>query len=618
MRSVLIGHRGVGKSSLLKRIEYYYREAGRELVAFDLDAEISRRSGESASEIFQSKGEIEFRRLEQEAFVAIDRETSNSQQDVFVSLGAGFDLSRLPSSWRALWIRRPSDHRGRVFIDSERPRLNREVSPLAEYHERFVSRQKSYHERADETLFIDEGLQNVDSAEGNFFLNQFSAIGGALTLMPEIFRSDNLFTQWCERRLSWGVKWFEVRDDLLSEKQIQLAFNHLPKDRLLLSFRARNPSSTLVAGVQAGGAFDWPLELGSCPYGEPTVLSLHERPEEQSMVDALARLSALPLTKGLIKAALPVHDFNELALGHAWMAAAPEQRVFLPLSTDGRWSWYRLLMSPLVALSFFRESDGSGADQPTLLQWTRRKMLSSTPLRFAAVIGDPVMHSRTPIEQQEFFGHWKIPVVAIRMTEREWSEGAMEFLRSLGLGWAAVTAPLKRAAFALSARRERVAEDLSSVNTLLWDSEHGCWRGTNTDQMGFRALLGGEDLGVTAICGGGGTLAMMKSVLPQAECFSARTGENRNEHGARAQRFRPDTVIWASGGKLELSPNKVQSDWRPRLVIDLNYFEDSPGREFALRHGARYISGLKMFQTQAQGQREFWLSSLQGELEGTR
>jgi shikimate 5-dehydrogenase len=47
--------------------------------------------------------------------------------------------------------------------------------------------------------------------------------------------------------------------------------------------------------------------------------------------------------------------------------------------------------------------------------------------------------------------------------------------------------------------------------------------------------------------------------------------------------------------------------WKPSILVDLNYTEDSPGREYALQVGAEYVSGLRMFQVQAEKQREFWL-----------
>jgi len=68
----------------------------------------------------------------------------------------------------------------------------------------------------------------------------------------------------------------------------------------------------------------------------------------------------------------------------------------------------------------------------------------------------------------------------------------------------------------------------------------------------------------------------------------------------------PDIVIWAVGRSRQAACQWPPSGWAPRLVVDLNYTEDSPGLEYAQRLGVAYQSGLNMFKTQAQRQREFW------------
>lgn len=592
VRTALIGHRGVGKSSCLRRIETYATRDGRRVLCLDLDAEIARRLGRAPGDIFAMEGEARFRDEEKRVFSEIDRETASSDVDVYLALGGGFDLAALPQAWRALWIRRAGDEKGRIFVGGERPRLNPRVSPLAEFLERFHERDQRYRGRADEILFVDEGLEDQEAAEGAFFADSIAGLGGAITVAPILFRRPGCFAAWAERRLKWGVRWFELRDDLLTEQEMIEALARLPGERVLLSFRSleRQPRT---AALLAGHAFDWPLEFGPCPLSPPpTVHSLHERIGD--LEKTLERLAAVS-PDGILKAALPVADFTELAIGHAWQGEDPARRAFLPLSVDGRWAWYRLLQVGRAPLGFFREGDGSGADQPTLLQWVRRR--SNEGEAFAAVLGDPVAHSRTPLEQADFFGARGVSVFGVRVTRAEWSEGALEVLRAMGLRWAAVTAPLKELAYEACAEVIPLARDLAAVNTLAW-SEDG-WRGANTDLEGFCALIAGENLGEAVIWGGGGTLKMICSALPTAISYSARSGESRDSERTIE---RPDVVIWAAGSESRQPPEV----WRPRLVIDLSYTEDSPARAFAMNKGARYVSGLGMFRVQAKGQREFW------------
>jgi shikimate 5-dehydrogenase len=104
-----------------------------------------------------------------------------------------------------------------------------------------------------------------------------------------------------------------------------------------------------------------------------------------------------------------------------------------------------------------------------------------------------------------------------------------------------------------------------------------------------------------AVWGGGGTLDVLRRVFPRAQFVSVRTQGLRDTGAVAAP---PDVVVWAASLKDQISsPPKT---WKPKVIFDLNYSEASPGRDYALQTGARYISGLAMFKAQAQAQRDFW------------
>jgi shikimate 5-dehydrogenase len=193
------------------------------------------------------------------------------------------------------------------------------------------------------------------------------------------------------------------------------------------------------------------------------------------------------------------------------------------------------------------------------------------------------------------------------MTEKEWRSGALEFLRLLGLRWAAVTSPLKGVAFETSRCVDALSAEMNAVNTLKWNAPGAEWLGANTDIAGLKiAVDEAKPLGPVAVWGGGGTLAVIQKVIPDAQVFSSRTGENRLPDGVRAGEFNPQTVVWAVGRSRENEGRFPPQSWRPRLVFDLNYADDSPGREYAFAQGCRYFSGLSMFKAQAAAQRSFW------------
>ena len=616
LRTVIIGHRGSGKTSFLKRTLHYHREAGLNVTCIDLDEYIERESEKRIDEIFASQGEEAFRQLELECFSQLDKETRSSPIPVFISLGAGFPPSSIPDDWRAIWLSHATDSQGRVFFD--RRSLHATLSPLQEFQERFTAREERFQVLADEMLLVDEGLDRPDQAESDFILGRFQNLGGAITLHPHQFARIESLKTWMRSRLAWGVQYFELRDDLLSEEQMQKAIDMVPGDRLLVSFRDERRTEATKSLIAEGNIlFDWPVERGICSIGASRVLSLHSRAPGKSVEETLAQLSG----NTILKAALPIFNFDELLEGNRWQEADPERRSFLPMSHDGRWEWYRRLTAYRSPLSFIREGNGSAPDQPTLLQWARQCFISKNPpfppfpkgghggeKYFAAVLGDPVSHSRTPIEHEEFFGKKGSAVYAIRVSEEEWKRGALDQLQSLGLRWAAVTAPLKRLAFEMSLSHSEQDKKLEAINTIQWDEAKKHWGGTNTDIDGLRdVLMNHEPPEPIAVWGGGGTLGVIKSLLPKTFFFSARTGENRESGGVNSDAYQPKTVIWAGGRSRD--EHCPPSSWRPELIIDLNYTDDSPGKEFALERGARYISGLTMFKGQAARQRTFWEES---------
>jgi shikimate 5-dehydrogenase len=400
----------------------------------------------------------------------------------------------------------------------------------------------------------------------------------------------------------------------------------LSPHQLLLSFRRpeiRDSSRAFQLKHQL--AFDWPWEWGPCPWGPPQILSYHHRDATQTGLSGT--LSAIPTTSSpsvlgsIFKLALPIHSFSELLEGHRWQQADPQRRSFLPMSEGGRWRWYRLLMKNRSPIQFLREGAGSAPDQPTLLEWLRLSELQPSsqnfdqssspgrPLQFAAVLGAPVEHSRTPAVHFEFFKSRGAPVFAIQVSREDWQEGALNALREFGLRWAAITSPLKDLAFQKLQSPSPFVRDLGAVNTLAWNNSLSQWVGTNTDSAGLAQALACHIPNYRnlhfAIWGGGGTLEIAKQVLPQTSTsYSSRTGQARTPNTFLES---PDVILWSVGRKnFDLNPRFPPSEWKPKFILDMNYTEDSPGLEYALKTKIHYFNGLEMFKGQAFSQQEFW------------
>ena len=91
--------------------------------------------------------------------------------------------------------------------------------------------------------------------------------------------------------------------------------------------------------------------------------------------------------------------------------------------------------------------------------------------------------------------------------------------------------------------------------------------------------------------------------LPSAKTQFAGDSQKAEPLGAQKEAV-PQIVVWAlSRSRIDEGALMPPKEWRPRHVIDLDYTEDSPGREYALQTGAKYTGGQLFFEKQAQGQR---------------
>lgn len=564
--TLLVGHRGTGKTSFLDRICSYAHERGLEWSCLDLDEEIARHEGCSASEVF-ARGEELFRQREKDLLYSLIR---SAKQRTFISVGAGFE-GPPPAGAHILWLRRSTDGDGRAFMN--RPRLDPDISPFEEYRTRFEQRDKRYAAWADEQLYLPEG----DGSELTEFIDDKCNLHlpYALTILPENMRSWKTFWQ---KRHRWGLRHVELRDDLLSAADLERLQEEIPRDQILMA-RRRVESPMPPADIRV----DWALELGPPPRNGSFIVSLHQR--DSRLNDCFARLSAFP--SEIEKLAVEIHSFSELREGHEWWLKSPTRRAFLPMSIDGRWRWYRSLFGPRMPIHFFREGKGSALDQPMLWQMLLQAAFNGN---FAAVLGSPVEHSRTPMEHRLFF---KFPVVSIDVKKDEF-DVAIPILRQLGLKAAAVTSPLKQKAKEIATVLTAEVRTAGSANTL-WFSEADVYA-HNTDVLALRRLRGEIPAHSVWLWGGGGVKGAVKSVWPAAREISARAGT--------VEEGQPDLLIWAVGRSREFSWPSERI--LPKQILDLNYGEDSPGLEWAVQRSISYQSGLRMFRLQAEYQRQFW------------
>jgi shikimate 5-dehydrogenase/shikimate kinase len=609
---ILIGHRGAGKSHFLENLS----KANHVFNIVSLDQKIVEKYKKSIESIFLNEGEEFFRQLEIQTFNEIVAKVG--AKPTIIDVGAGFQ-GEVPIAWHALWIQRPTNPLKFLFLN--RPKLNNSIRMDEKL---FAKRQNHYNKISSLSIELLEGQFHqgtfelslmhslIFDKEFDFIIPNNSIVSSPscvqsnqtlLTLLNDdhaLFHLNHKFLHNCL---------FELRDDLLSDDIISKVLKEFPKSLLSL----RDPNKKNKMDLSKVECWDWPLEWGDNK--DANILSLHSREETLS-----ATLKKLPETEQIIKLAVEIKNFNELKEANQWQQQKPDQRVFLPRSKNGRWSWFRLLTHNKMPFSFLREAEGSSLDQPTLAQFY---CYNSNFNKFAAILGSPVQHSLTPSFHSDFFNNKKANVLKIEVFENEWQE-AMSFLTELGLNWAAITSPLKKVAYqwlndqnGLMPDQIHKIKNLNSINTIKLVSNN--WVGINTDSYGFQELMNNYKTKKVAVWGGEGTLSIMSEVIPNAVFYSSRTGKfksqlkeyddylNRNTEISFDYEKGPEVLVWGVGNALFRKEGQFPpSHWTPEIVIDLNYTSDSPGIECADKFGCQYQSGMVMFTTQAKKQQEFW------------
>ncbi len=554
MKRALIGHRGVGKSSLLQRHKEYFPG----VLAFDLDHEIEKNTGKKISDIFSQEGEGSFRRHELEAFnklLGLDH--------FVIAVGGGFNPENIPRDIETIFVSRQTDSDGRIFLN--RPKINSELSDLEDSVVLYQARHQNFLKRADFVYHMPEGLKDFDQIE-------FQILSGATTDHVKSY-----LTVHKNSRYELQHNFLELRTDIFSNEEIQKIILQNPEKHYLISYRS-NQSIQLFGISSDQVIYDWSLELGA-PAEDflsfNNMISIHDGKIEEG----IEKLALYPQT--LLKLCPIINSWDELILGYRWQQENPTARSFLPRTLKGqsKYRWFRILAAHFQKINFVQGFTAI-EDQPSwydLLKYHAREP-------FGAVLGNPIHHSRSVTAQD---------VIAVPIEEKDFTI-ALKFLTELGMNRAAVTSPLKKVA--------------GDVNSLVLKNKQ--WIGISTDHYGFQKLVDQIPVNLlnsVAVWGGDGVIPALKKQIPHLHCFSARTGELKTAEALT----NPQVLIWAAPRTSEVKfPQEIYPQWNPQIILDLNYTDNSLGIECAKKYNCQYVSGLAMFLEQAKYQREFWKENL--------
>lgn len=594
MKILLIGHRGTGKTTFLKRHSKYFPKVKH----FDLDQEIEKQLNLTVELIFKASCEAQFRQLEHQVLKRI----LDENQEYVISLGAGFDIAMLPDKkkyeYQIVFITRSTDKNGRIFLD--RPDLS-DKPPLEQYISRFEKRQNSYRQHADFIYDMPEGMdEDFDLIEKRIFSDSFNIADAIYTLSAE--EVSNI------KFLMKSFDHIELRTDLLSSEQIRHVISQNSFHHWLVAFR-EGCDIKLLESLDKNIRIDWdvdlPVDFKPFLKTEKLILSSHA----DSFLKGIEQLENFQKKFNLmdchLKSSPRIETFEQLQQSYEWQQQEKNKRSLLPRSIEGKWIWFRQLAKYNQPLNFVKNRLRL-PDQPSFYEWL--VLPNDKPKHWGAVIGEPVNHSRSPVEHKDYFQQKNAFMTAVNVG-KGFSKQDLSFLGQMGMKFLAITSPLKELFYRWSTEKTDVAEKLKSVNTVYMSNKKII--GHNTDLKGFlnliehvRNCIPNFSTKEVIVWGGGGTLNMIEEVVPEAKFYSASQAKPRYNN---KKAIDPKILVWAAPRRANVQwPTDVDKKWKFEIVIDLNYQENSMGLEFAKNFSIPYFSGIEMFKSQAFEQRIFW------------
>ncbi len=238
--------------------------------------------------------------------------------------------------------------------------------------------------------------------------------------------------------------------------------------------------------------------------------------------------------------------------------------------------------------------------------------------RVAAVIGDPIAHSLSPVIFNAGFESAELDFVfvAFRVAAGD-ARRAFDGVRAMGIAGLSVTMPHKDAACALVDELTPEAAALGAVNCIV--NRAGTLVGHNTDGDGLVRALASDGVGVAGervvVLGAGGAARSVIAALgragaevvvvnrsaEKAEAAAALGGPRCSVGGLddveKASRLVNATSVGMGGEGL---PVPVEMLGPPQIVVDLVYHPvDTPLLRAARERGARAIDGVGMLVHQA-------------------
>ena len=494
--TLLVGHRGAGKSTLGQRVA---AELHRPFT--DLDDAIARRADRPISELL-ADGIEQFRRIETETL----RQLCERDTDAIIACGGG--VQSLPTDATVIWLDR-EDWRDEVRR-SDRPRVRPELSVGEEFDWMQRTRPPRWRDAAHLRLPIPRGRSIEDSSRQLRTLLRWideapdSRLANKSWLVPATPAELDRAIVDAER---FGFAGVELRSDVFGH-----SFAIDEATSTIASLRHDEPGwlDDTTADIWDIDAQYADAVAANPPDCRPEKLIVSTHPDTvdpadvNGLIDAAERMQSVfelpPDAVTLKYVALPC-DFDELGtfLDIAARLRSLNRETTI-LTGNRRFAWLRVILAADNATNYLpvglRERT---PEHPSPLDFgdLLPHLAGTAPTRFDALVGDPVDQSRGDMWHRraalaagdDELGYLKIPVARGELDD------ALPVLEQLPIRGVSVTSPLK--VEAAESPRVQNPREMPALNTLRrTSSNHTPWVGTDTDEAGMHRAL--EILGMAA------------------------------------------------------------------------------------------------------------------------
>ena len=175
--------------------------------------------------------------------------------------------------------------------------------------------------------------------------------------------------------------------------------------------------------------------------------------------------------------------------------------------------------------------------------------------RRAAVVGDPIGHSLSPVLHRAAYAALGVEIAYDAFQVHAGSLRAFVESSDESLIGLSVTMPLKEEAKALCQVTDDWARQTGSVNTLV--RHEGEWHGHNTDVTGLRELIGRFELSSCVVLGAGATARSTLVALQSLGVEDVRVVARRSESEAEVAKLLGRRYEFALLGEAPLEGNLV-------------------------------------------------------------